>query len=345
MDTNLGTRAARDAAVLVALDWGTSSVRAYLMAADGGVLQQRGSAHGIQNLPLPGVAGFERALIDLCGDWLRAAPGVAVAAGGMVGSAQGWRQAPYVACPADVHELARHAVTIDSAAGVRILIAPGVMYDPPGAPPDVIRGEEIQIAGALLDDPSWSQRCRMVLPGTHSKWVRVAQDRIEGFSTYMTGEMFAVLCHHSILGRLMPDPGATGADEPDPDAADAAFAAGLSAAAASRPGDLTHQLFAVRTLGLTGRTPAPVLRDHLSGLLIGHEIVSGLAHMTGDEGDGAPLLLIGEPKLCRRYAQAFDLFGVRVAALLDNTAPRGLFRFAAAAGLIAPVQETADDRR
>jgi len=320
---------------LLALDWGTSSLRAFLMDASGTIVDQRASAHGIQNLPVAGIAGFERAFAELCGDWLGRWPGLPVVAGGMVGSAQGWKEAPYVTCPADTQSLASHAASVDSALGIRILIAPGVVFAPADGAPDVIRGEEIQIAGALAEHPAWASQACMAMPGTHSKWVRIKDGRIVGFATYMTGELFAVLCKHSILGRLMPD----GAPA-DSAAAAAAFVSGVQAARDSLPGDLPHQLFATRTLGLLRRLPPEALKDYLSGLLIGHELVSGSARMREALDGDTPLLLVGEGALCRRYGQALGILGIKPAAQIGNTAPRGLFQFAAAAGLIVPAKET-----
>ncbi|WP_207458969.1 2-dehydro-3-deoxygalactonokinase [Azospirillum sp. SYSU D00513] len=318
-----------NAPALLALDWGTSSLRAFLMDAEGRVMLERASAHGIQNLPVPGNGGFERAFAELCAGWLERWPGLPVVAGGMVGSAQGWKEAPYVSCPADTDTLASRAVAVDSAAGPRILIAPGVLYDPPDAAPDVMRGEEIQIAGALADHPDWRRRACIALPGTHSKWAQVSDGRIAHFATYMTGELFAVLSRHSILGRLMPDEAASAED------AKRAFADGVLAGRDSRPGDLPHQIFATRTLGLTGRLPHAALKDYLSGLLIGHELTSGLAALRDTLSPDTPLLLIGDATLCRRYEEALGILGVAVTARLANTAPRGLFQFARAAGLIA----------
>ncbi|SKA34608.1 2-dehydro-3-deoxygalactonokinase [Consotaella salsifontis] len=315
---------------LIALDWGTSSLRGFLMSAEGEVLAQRQSSHGIQNLPGPGREGFEAAFTDLCGEWLAAHPALPLVAGGMVGSAQGWVEAPYVRCPADVTTLAAHAATVETPQGSVLHIAPGILLDPEDAQPDVIRGEEIQIAGALAEHPEWAEAATVVLPGTHSKWLDVKDGRVTTFFTYMTGEVFAVLAKHSILGRLMPENGEANEEE-----AKAAFAKGLLAARDSHPGDLTHQLFAVRTLGLTRRLNPVVLKDYLSGLLIGHELTSA-AGRTGAGGAGGEgtLLMIGDAALCRRYAEAFDVFGVRCAARLENTAPAGLFRFAGAAGLL-----------
>ena len=321
-----------DTAALIALDWGTSSLRGFLMDGDGQVLAERASSHGIQNLPQPGGPGFEAALDSLCGDWLEAHHALPLVAGGMVGSAQGWVEAPYVVTPADAATLADQAARVTTIAGRSILIAPGVLHDPANDAPDVMRGEEIQIAGALTIDPKWASGACVVMPGTHSKWVSIVDGRIAGFSTYMTGELYAILKSHSVLGRLMP--AAPAAAEPAVE--QEAFSAGVEAAKASGPGDLPHQLFATRTLGLTKRLPHEALTHYLSGLLIGHELVSGLATVRTDLPAGTPLLLIGAPALCERYAQALASFGITPAAQLGNTAPRGLFQFAVAAGLLEP---------
>lgn len=315
--------------VLLALDWGTSSLRAYLMSATGTVLDMRHAPRGILHLPAASDAGgFEQAFAEIAGDWLRSHPTLRVVAGGMVGSAQGWIEAPYVRAPADVRTLAAHGVGVPSGAGPEVLIAPGVIFDAPDRAPDVMRGEEIQIAGAVAAEPSLGEHSCFVLPGTHSKWVHVAEQRIVSFATYMTGELYAVLREHSILGRLM-------STEPkDPTASELGFAEGLRAARESSPGDLPHQLFATRTLGLTKRLPRNALADYLSGLLVGHELVSGLAASRTAREAGAPLVLVGDAALCRRYARALGTFDTAVHAEQQNAAPRGLWELARAAGLI-----------
>lgn len=314
------------APALLALDWGTSSLRAFLLDTEGRSLATRGLPYGIQHLPQPGVEGFEQAFREIAGAWLETTPRLPVVASGMVGSAQGWKEMAYIPCPADVRVLAEQAGWIESRSGVNILVAPGVLFDPPDSAPDVIRGEEIQIAGALALHPEARAASCMVLPGTHSKWVRVENGRITEFFTYMTGELYALLCQHSILGRLMPPAGGEIAEE--------AFARGLRAAADGAPGDLPHQLFSTRTLGLTGRVPRTALRDYLSGLLIGHEIVSGLAKMREVLKPGDTVLMIGEPALCRRYELAFAKTTDHPTLHTADMAAAGLFRFAVAAGLI-----------
>ncbi|MCR5867285.1 2-dehydro-3-deoxygalactonokinase [Aquincola sp. J276] len=313
---------------LLALDWGTSNLRAYALAADGRMLAERSSARGIAQLAQPGDAGFEQALDEIAGDWLRARPGLPMVACGMVGSAQGWREAAYVPCPADVQRLADQACRVATAHGP-LLIAPGLLHAPADAPPDVMRGEEIQIAGALAALPAAgldADEAWLLLPGTHAKWAQVRHGRVLGFATYMTGELYAVLRKHSLLGRTMP------AETDGPVASDeAAFAAGVAQARQAGPGDLPHQLFATRTLGLTGRLGPQAQADYLSGLLIGHELVSGLARLQGRP----PLVLVGEPALLQRYAGALHALGQAPAALLGNSAPQGLLQFACAAGLLA----------
>ena len=306
---------------LIGLDWGTSSLRAFLMG-DGRVIETRQSRDGIQSLS--GRADeFERVFAAIAGDWLAAWPTLPVVACGMVGSAQGWREAPYVHCPVDARALAQQGVRVASGAGPDVLIAPGVLFEPDGAAPDVMRGEETQVAGALLQQPAWLDRATLLLPGTHSKWVRVEDGRIVAVATAMTGELFALLRAHSILGRLMP---------PGDDNDAAAFTRGLDAARAEHGGGLLHQLFSARTLGLTERLPRTGLADYLSGLLIGHELV----HALGVRDNAAPLLIVGDPALCARYAQALRHFGARIDAVLDNTAPAGLWALASAAGVVKP---------
>ena len=322
---------------LLALDWGTSRLRAFLMCA-GEVVAERESAHGIQHLPEPGPGGYATALAQLAGDWLEHQPELPLLACGMVGSAQGWREAPYVPCPADAAALAAQAVPVETAHGRPMWIVPGVSCDfagaAPGRLPDVMRGEETQIVGALAAETvtavdaedlaaTLGARRIYILPGTHSKWATVEDGRIVRFSTDLTGELYAVLRAHSILGRLMPTETAPFDD--------AAFARGVQVGARG-DGGLTHQLFSVRTLALAGELAPAALPDYLSGLLIGHEVANELHAATALSA--AVPALIGDPALCARYARAFALLAAPAPQVLSNTAPRGLWRIAQARGLI-----------
>jgi 2-dehydro-3-deoxygalactonokinase len=170
-----------------------------------------------------------------------------------------------------------------------------------------MRGEEVQILGALGELGTGDGL--VCLPGTHSKWARVSGGRILGFETHMTGESFAVLRQHSILGRLMPPPG----QEQDPD--DRAFAAGLHRAGTG--GGLLHHLFGARSLGLMGDLPVAGLPAYLSGLLIGHEL-KATAEIPG------PVHLIGSDVLTERYGKALALSGREARPMAPDRAAAGL---------------------
>ncbi len=297
---------------LIALDWGSTRLRAFLLGAQGEVLAFKQSDDGASSLHGP--TAFAQALAAIAGDWRTHHPGVPVLACGMVGSQHGWREAPYAPCPADAAALAAQTLHLADE-GMRIV--PGLMHD--GLQPDVMRGEETQIVGALARHPELASDACLVLPGTHAKWARVQGGRITGFATHMTGELYALLRQHSVLARLMPAEGSTA---PDADG----FLAGVDAA--RQPGALGQQLFSVRTLGLFKRLAPAQLPDYLSGLLIGHEIAHEL-----QGGLPARLALIGEPTLCERYALALSHFGVAAPLTLDNTAPAGLWQLAQALDL------------
>ncbi len=303
---------------LIALDWGSSSLRATLMADGGRVLAERRSDSGATRLAAA-QAGFEEHLRALAGDWIAAHPGIPIAACGMVGSAHGWLEAPYAACPVALAALPAHCVTVAGSGGLSVRIVPGVSSRAPGLTPDVMRGEETQIAGLLAAQPELAARASVVLPGTHSKWVDVRDGRIAALATRMTGELFAVLSAHSVLGRSIETSTVFQAE---------AFDAGVRAGAPGHGADLARRLFGVRALGLFGEWPAVALGDYLSGLLIGSEIAAALAQADA----AAPRVLMGEPALCERYARAFGTLGVAAPRVVDNTAAAGLWWLAQTAG-------------
>jgi 2-dehydro-3-deoxygalactonokinase len=311
---------------LVALDWGSTSLRAFLLGPGGEVLASRAAQQG--SAAMRGAAtAYEAALDHIAGDWLASDPALPVLACGMVGSKHGWTEAPYVACAAGAQRLAASLARV-RAAGREIAIVPGMSCRAPGAAPDMMRGEETQIVGALALKADLESGCTLVLPGTHSKWARVGHGQVLDFATYMTGELYAVLRAHSVLGELMAD-----AEEPDLDG----FAAGVRASAGCS--GLAHQLFAVRSLGLSRELGAGALPAYLSGLLIGHAINAALrARGAGDRE--LPLVLVGEPKLTALYERAMHICGVPSVQRLANTAPQGLWRLALAAGLVSDTRES-----
>jgi 2-dehydro-3-deoxygalactonokinase len=297
---------ARSVPRLVALDWGTTSLRAYLLGDDGSVLERRTEPLGILQVP---ERDFRAAFDVTTREWRERYPALPAIASGMIGSAQGWMEAPYTSLPADIESVASSLATVP---GVGLRIVPGLAQR--GAAPDVMRGEETQLLGAMCTTPVLGDGGVAVLPGTHSKWARVAGRTILGFTTFMTGELFAVLSRHSILGRLTAPTG--DAVEPGP-----AFARGVRYARAAT-GGLASVLFSARSAVLAGDLRAEDSLEYLSGMLIGDEVRAGLAR--GDR----PRMLIGEPALCARYAAAFGEFGVEEIAMLGDAAPAGLWEIA-----------------
>ena len=298
---------------LLALDWGTSNLRASLLGPQGRVLDRRSAPVGVMAVR---DGRFEAALRDLCGDWIdrHACP---LLASGMIGSRQGWVEAPYLDGPTTLAAAAAQLVRVPLAGGAALHIVPGLRCTGPDGQVDVMRGEETQLWGAGLADGSCC-----VLPGTHSKWAWMGpQGAVERFQTYLTGELYAVLVQHSILGRLM-QPGQQHA---------AAFADGAKLGLAEHA-HLSHLLFAARTAGLTGERTAEQLPDFLSGLLIGAEV--GSARLRGTP---ATISLLGEAPLCERYAMALGLAGLAVHTAAADATTHGQWRVAQAAGLVPEI--------
>jgi 2-dehydro-3-deoxygalactonokinase len=322
-------------AQLIALDWGTTSLRAYRLGDNGRVLEQRSLSAGIMQLPSAPrwVAGqmcsdgFELAFDEACGDWIDAQPDLPVIACGMVGSAQGWREAPYQQAPASVAALSAGLVQVRSLRHVDVHIIPGVIQR--SELPNVMRGEETQVLGILSALTADEARRPLLigLPGSHSKWVRAVDGRIVHFDTFMTGEVYAALSSHTILGRTM-QPG---------DGFDAvAFDRGVSVAqSSSGAAGVLSTIFSCRTLGLTGELTATAQPDYLSGLLIGHEIAA-LAQMLSNSGASLPgVILIGSGALLERYQRALNANGFPQVALAEQATERGLWQVAMQAGLIS----------
>ncbi len=286
---------------IIGVDWGTSSFRAYRLSADGTILQRIESPRGILTIDAD---AHEAVLADLVGEWLTdGAPPILMS--GMIGARQGWVEAPYAQCPAGLREIASAIVTIETRTLGDIGLVPGVSTAGRDGAPDVMRGEETQILGALAA----MNRVEgvFVLPGTHSKWARVEAGRIVSFATYMTGELFAALKDHTILGRLME----TGPEDK------LGFAEGVRAASRlEQPGDILHAIFMTRTLGLFDRLKPGQLSDYLSGLLIGAELRTGARDAPG-------AVVIGSPALTARYCAAGELLGLSLEPAPQDCAPIG----------------------
>ena len=300
-------------AKLIALDWGTSSLRAYLLGEGGAILETRSSEDGILRVQN---GAFVATLKQACGDWLRAHPGVSLLMAGMIGSKQGWLEAPYCPCPADVGAISRALASMQLADGRGVHIVPGLSCTGPDGVPDVMRGEETQIIGALPD----RGRQLAVLPGSHCKWAWVEDGTVRDFASFMTGEIYAALSGHTILGRLMQLDAPHDAD---------AFARGVRYGMQA-PQALMSRVFSARTLGLFGELGEAALPSYLSGLLIGSEI-GGALSLTPHAGS---VTILGNAALTQRYTEAFAIAGIATLAGAPASAALGLWRIAKAAGLI-----------
>jgi 2-dehydro-3-deoxygalactonokinase len=171
---------------MIAIDWGTSSLRAYRLDRAGAIVEKRSAPLGIMHVE---GGRFAEALESQVDDWLEAGDGPMVMSG-MIGSRQGWKEAAYVECPAGAEQIGARLQPVSWGGGREAWIAPGLSCRDPGGVPDVMRGEETQILGVLETLPKAAWIC---LPGTHSKWVEVRDGRIHSFTTHMTGEAFATL--------------------------------------------------------------------------------------------------------------------------------------------------------
>ena len=293
----------------IALDWGTSSFRAYLVGSDGTILETITAPHGILAVK---DAAFDAVLENHIGQWDKALP---IMASGMITSRQGWVELPYVACPASLKSIAAAVHPHTSKQGRKLFFVPGISYLSPDGIPDVIRGEETQVLGA-----SHGGHEHFVTPGTHSKWINVSNCKIKSFSTYMTGEVFALLKNHSILGRLM-----TGETNNL-----AAFKQGVRAGLKD-PAGFLHQIFSTRTLALFNKMPTDSLSSYLSGQLIGTEI----AHAIARNSPTAKYRILATPALGGHYKKAMTIAKLKVSYGESDVVVKGLRRVAMTAGLIS----------
>ena len=298
---------------LVAIDWGTTSARAYRVSSTGEVIDTRNAPLGISQVA---DRRFDLALSQLLGDWgQERLPRIA---SGMIGSRQGWVEASYIPCPAPLTALADGLVRTP---GGELAIVPGASTRDAHGIPDVMRGEETQIVGGVDEG---EPRVLVALPGTHSKWACVESGRIVDFMTFMTGEMWHVMLAHSILGRLAVTPEAASVPGPG-------FARGV--ARGLGPGNLAHDAFGARTLALMGELSGDEVGDWLSGLMIGRELRNARTWAHRQGYDGGRVRLIGADALVTRYAAALMQADVIVERARSDAAATGLWRIALQAGI------------
>jgi 2-dehydro-3-deoxygalactonokinase len=297
--------------MLLALDWGTTSFRAYLFDSKRTLVETRSAAAGI----MQDNDGFEQVYYRQVGDWLGQHRSIPVIASGMITSNQGWVETPYLPCPASLEDLSKNLTRHETSKDDVIFFVSGVCQNTPT--PNIMRGEETQMAGLR----GCSERTA-VLPGTHSKWIRMEGDTICYFSTFMTGEIFAVLTRHTILGRLLTDGS-------DPKGFTKGVEDGFSGLDSA--GGIMSKLFGARAMPLLGQMNPDSIRDYISGLLLGTEIQEAVK---SGFGSNVVPVICGSPDLVDRYQTAMSICGIQTSRGEDELAALGLMRIAAAAGLV-----------
>ena len=288
---------------MIGIDWGTSSLRAYRFAPDAAIIGRRDTPRGILTVE-PG--DFPDTLKAVVGDWIADGERRIVMCG-MVGSRQGWQEAPYLPCPAGLDALAAAAAAVPFP-DAEIMLLPGLTCRDRHGVPEVMRGEETQLLGAAME----AGEVTVCLPGSHSKWARLRDGQVIDFATHLTGEAFAALSAHTILSRML--------DAGSPHHA-GGFARGL--ARARQSGGLLRHLFGLRAAALFDEVEEDEAASFLSGLLIGHEVAAAL-----EDGVAPPVLLIGAERLTQRYATALEAFGIPHRKADPDAAAHGLWHVA-----------------
>ena len=288
---------------LLAVDWGTSSLRGALMSSDGMIQEKRAFPQGILQVAH---GQFQHVFEQRFGDWMTAETLCLIS--GMAGSRQGWREAPYCPAPCGFEDISHHLQWIEKE---RIGLVPGLSTFNDNTP-DVMRGEEIQIFGAL--NSLQTGTAQFVLPGTHSKWAQVSGSKITAFKTFMTGEFYALLSQHSILAKTCL---------PDAPWKKEIFLDGIIQS--QKSGGLLHHAFSARSLALFEKLNPAQSSSYISGLLIGEEIKSAAS---GPTNSNAPLFILGNSQLNQRYACALEAFGMTAQTLTDEITWTGLWALA-----------------
>lgn len=286
-----------DSPTHIAGDWGTTHLRLHLCR--GAAVLDTADGAGIGALS----GSPEATLFAAIEPWTRKQGRLPIWLAGMVGSRNGWREVPYAPCPADITTL-RSSLLRFKASGHDVAIAAGVSCINPQGAPDVMRGEETQILGALATYPQLGDgRSVIALPGTHTKWALIAEGRLQSFQTSLSGELYALLRERSTLLKTQA------AAE---NAADGrkGFAAGLHRSRELATVPLSHLLFEVRSRQLVEGMSHAEATSFLSGLIIGQDVLGALPLFDRTIGSGAAVPIIGAPKLTALYSTALASHGM-----------------------------------
>jgi 2-dehydro-3-deoxygalactonokinase len=279
----------------IAGDWGTSHLRLTLCDERGRALAHRGGPGVAQR-----TADCPSTLAALIGPWREAHGTLPVILCGMVGSTIGWTPVPYLPCPARAEDLAHGVLGVGDGQGPQVQIVPGLSCRNRCGAPDVMRGEETQVLGALqLDERLRRGRHLVCLPGTHTKWVHLDDGVVSEFTTAVTGELFAIVKQHSVLIR---------ATDADPAADHEAYVRhAIAQTRAHGAASLVHLLFECRSRQLAGEFSPAQAAAYLSGLVVGADVAGALALLAAAEA--TPVTLIGTPQLTATYAIALAAHG------------------------------------
>jgi 2-dehydro-3-deoxygalactonokinase len=293
----------------IVLDWGSTRLRAYALAGDSRILQARHADTGVFSVDK---GQFESTLRALIGDWLDRVPDIEICAAGMVGSANGWAEAPYVCTPASTQALREQVLHVPFQHSNHILkIIPGVRHGM-GAEVDVMRGEETQIFGVLggLKD------ALLCLPGTHCKWVIVRDGAIVDFRTHYTGELYQWLATQSSVSKVL-----------DPSAAfDAGAFDEAAQCAMQNPSDLLNQVFTLRASVVARERTGAQAASAAQGALIGSDVANGLQYLRRKMGIFSRIALVGNATLNAHYLRVLNMQGIETTAHDADATVSGLTR-------------------
>jgi len=296
----------------IAVDWGSSNLRAWGLDKHDHVIAQASSDKGMLSLTPD---QYEAELLHLIGEWLPGSGQIEVMVCGMAGARQGWQEAAYLSVPTRLDQLTQGAVLPTLAgAQLRVYLLPGLSQTRSASSHlDVMRGEETQLAGLVAETPAFSGLA--CLPGTHAKWATLESGAVTQFTTYLTGELYQLLARQSVLQHSV------GSDDLNNSACRDAFISAVSEIN-DAPETFSSRLFGLRAQDLldgrlpSGKARAAVLSARLSGLTIGLEL-AGTCH---DRPNGEPITLIGNKELCHRYTLALNTIGFQTQYLEGDVA-------------------------
>lgn len=277
----------------IVVDWGSSSFRAYLLNDQLQCIDSVKNQSGVLNIKIP----YQQVFTSACGEWIKQYSVKRILCAGSVGSREGWLETPYAKVPFSMHDFTESIKYLELSSHYSLGILPGVQGISPSGQVDVMRGEEMHLFGIL--DQIKTEEALVCLPGTHSKWARVKNGQIDTFATFMTGEMFELLCANSYIGKLIKTR----------DFEQESFLQGvLDSKKAHNDGvSLLHSLFSVRAAIVSQTFTVPSLYSYISGFLITNEISNALEMFNGNN----ELFLVADSKLTAPYQLALESFSLQ----------------------------------